>query len=70
MESYSTDQTRQQQKQSNEKNQPHALQQPHTKKTNDRSEEKKDHKSSQVDTHREIISKAVSSIDNLQQYKR
>jgi hypothetical protein len=70
MESYSTDQTQQQQKQSNEKNQPHARQQPHTNKTKDQREEKKYHKSSQVDTNREIISKAVSSIDNLQQYKR
>ena len=59
MESYSTDQTQQQQKQSNERNQPHTRQQP----------QKKDHKSSQVDTNLEIISKAVSSFDDLQHYK-
>ena len=70
MQSYSTDQTQQQQKQSNEKNQPHTRPQPQTKKTKDQSEEKKDHTSSQVDTNLEIISKAVSSIDNLQQYNR
>jgi hypothetical protein len=74
LEIYSTDQTKQQPKQRNDKNQqPKPTQQPQTtnqtKKKNDRSEDKKDHKSSQFDTNLEIITKAVSSVDDLQQYK-
>ena len=68
LEIYSTDQTKQQPKQRNDKNQqPQKTNQ--AKKKNDRSEEKKDHKSSQFDTNLEIISKAVSSFDDLQHYK-
>ena len=68
LEIYSTDQTKQQPKQRNDKNQqPQKTNQ--AKKKNDRSEDKKDHKSSQFDTNLEIISKAVSSVDDLQHYK-
>jgi hypothetical protein len=68
LEIYSTDQTKQQPKQRNDKNQqPQKTNQ--AKKKNDRSEDKKDHKSSQFDTNLEIISKAVSSFDDLQHYK-
>ena len=41
-----------------------------TKMKKDRSEDKKDHKSSQFDTIVELISKAGSSFDDLQQYMR
>jgi hypothetical protein len=65
---YSTDQTKQQPKQRNDKNQqPQKTNQ--AKKKNDRSEDNKDHKLSQFDTNLEIISKAVSSFDDLQHYK-
>jgi hypothetical protein len=74
LEIYSRDQTKQQPKQRNDRNQqPNRTQQQQAtnqaKKKNDRSEDKKDHKSSQFDTNLEIISKAVSSFDDLQHYK-
>lgn len=68
LEIYSTDQTKQQPKQRNDKNQQPQTTNP-AKKKKDQSEDKKDHKASQDDTNLEIITKAVSSFDDLQQYK-
>ena len=74
LEIYSTDQTKQQLNQRNDTNQqPYRTQQSQTtnqaNKKKDKSKDKKDHKSSQFDTNLEIISKAVSSFDDLQHYK-
>ena len=75
IESSSTDQTEQQSKQSNDnKKTPIGSRQQHSQQTNkgknDQPDVKRDHKSSQVDTNLEIISKVVSRFDDLQQYKR
>ena len=72
IEGYSTNQTEQQRNdQKPQPNRPYQKPEPSKppKKKKEQSEEKKDHKSSQFDTNLEIISKAVSSFDDLQQYK-